>query len=1503
MMLGKLVCSGDHEHQTVEGTSGGMLRSVRTQVYPQRLLKTILGGLACHEHYEAHCYTISQETIQKPLNLKGENLQRVRTAIKKMHVNLGHASIDDMTRILRHHGAQAPVVELVKAFKCDVCDARKAPKAVKDSSVPRDLTPLRYIGIDVKWLPTWKKDYNIKALNIVCRSSGFQQMYPFRETENSELLVRLYRYWTRAFGRPRYCKFDASRCNLGQPFLDMLERDGTTALDIPGEAHEQMGDVEVQGTHFCAMLVKVIDEVQPDDYNKWLECVDVTTEAKNMLMRRGGYSANQMVFGRDPEVPGDDLLGDNPNPISNGAILEDAVAEFAHRARMSARQAVLETLDHRAARIALNARPRPLREFRPGDEVAVWRRGRGIKKNMARWRGPGVVAGEAGGNYWVSMPGSFIKCSPEQLRLRTNEEREADRFLVRDLRAAATQLFPEVGASNKTQKNFMDITKDDYPPGELFVHQPEHVPDCRPEITAEGPIPMSAGGSQPSQSRQGSTGPETISSDLQSLVDRMSSADRRQISQMSEQERQQWEASVRHADRLDGIQRSETGEPNPKRTRAEPQLVGGQMFPPALPSPPTETPVNAPVVISSASGESQTSSSTSSSSSSSSSSRSLHVGYIDSSEQAVAFSTNLPDGDESDFLLCEAESEVLIAGGRKEFSIKDSKWQTTEGKLKLCKGLKKEITNVVDEKKALRPLSIEESRLVRQQMPDRIVPSRMVLVEKVDDAGDEVVKARWTARGDKDPDLFSLIREGKTQSPTISTNGRYIVLQTIASCQFVMQLGDVTGAFLEADEIERSSGQLFMSAPRDVPWPDYDPEQLFEIIKPLYGLNDSPQKWFGKFQRTVTKFKWRQSKLDPCVYMLWDERQKQPELIGILGVHVDDVLIGGRGELFESTLQKLREAFPFRKWKVGAGSFCGSELKQDAKTFDIEVSQESFAENMSKPKLRMKESPLIEVNDEEVTSLKSVLGAALWLAKETRPDLAVQVSQGQQLLPKPLLGEAKAVANVVRRAKQFKNLTWKVLSIPFSELRLCLHSDAAFANAKKKGTQAGYLIGVTTDALQQGQPAPWSPATWKSYRLKRVVGSTFAGETQVLTDGLGHAEWIGCHLAEVKHFEFSLKDRESFLHEFKLQAITDCKSIYDHLQNYAHPGSVSDKRVAIDLVIMKETMKRLKGCIRWAPTWLQLADALTKENAEAMDILRGAMVTNQYHLNPESVILKHAAEQREIRVNRRTPVNSPGSNVLVVLPQEDMVKVSTQGLKEEEIRSLFEHMVTLTVKDSNEFLQRMTQTRSMCRMKIPLTHVDEKKFRGENALTTLTYTKNTNMITVQAGAVYLDGVEDMMNHILREYKQVLETHEIVPLPEGAKTWGTAMGKIMTEGARSIYLEENVKAEEGKVKGELESPAKAPTPFVPSDEAFHAAIAELCHEGSRKLHEYPKWKKLFLHTMLKDFGANPDMIMELSGLTEEYSMATDDEWAEVKTPGSQASTSGTKPKAKASGYRT
>ena len=510
------------------------------------------------------------------------------------------------------------------------------------------------------------------------------------------------------------------------------------------------------------------------------------------------------------------------------------------------------------------------------------------------------------------------------------------------------------------------------------------------------------------------------------------------------------------------------------------------------------------------------------------------------------------------------------------------------------------------------------------------------------------------------------------------------------------------------------------------------------------------------------------------------------------------------------------------------GTFCGSHLEQCPQSFAINVSQEEFAEKMGKPKLRTQEQPHLTINAEETSSLKSVLGAGLWLAKETRPDLAVQVSQGQQLLPSPTLGQAKAKANISRRAKQRKNLVWKILPITQKEVRLCVHTDAAFANAKRQGTQAGYIVGITTSALKEGKTAPWSPAVWKSYRLKRVVGSTLAGETQALADGLGHTEWLACHLAEVKHFHFSLAERSQYIKEFGIQAITDCKSVYDHLQAYASPRSVGDKRVAIDLVIVKEALKRMWGPIRWAPTWLQLADALTKENADAMDILRGAMKTTVYHLNNESVMLQSAAEQRALRSRGKTTnTGGVGSEVLLVSEwsiDEIMVKVPTKGCDEVEIRALFEAMVECYAKSEDECQKSLTQTRASCRCKLPLSMVNSK---GENGLVTFTYTKNTDGDHPCWGST----LRCCGGHLCLCVGQVQgDDAEARDHPHGGRHRRVVGSFPEDSSATSRYLDdENVKTE--SVKGEGKPPIAMTQALTPQDEEFTAAIAELCHEGS------------------------------------------------------------------------
>ena len=118
-----------------------------------------------------------------------------------------------------------------------------------------------------------------------------------------------------------------------------LEADVTHHLDVPGEAHEQVGWVEVHGRYFEDILARVLAQIGPSSPAEWLECLHQTMEAQNYLTRRCGYSPFQIAIGRDHELPGD-LLHDLPNVIQ--LLHDDDVAAHTPRIRSNARLAVMQ---------------------------------------------------------------------------------------------------------------------------------------------------------------------------------------------------------------------------------------------------------------------------------------------------------------------------------------------------------------------------------------------------------------------------------------------------------------------------------------------------------------------------------------------------------------------------------------------------------------------------------------------------------------------------------------------------------------------------------------------------------------------------------------------------------------------------------------------------------------------------------------------------------------------------------------------------------------------------------------------------------------------------------------------------------------------------------------------------------------------------------------------------------------------------------------------------------
>ena len=131
--------------------------------------------------------------------------------------------------------------------------------------------------------------------------------------------------------------------------------------------------------------------------------------ARNVLLRTHGFSPYQHVFGRDLEMSFDVLV-----PGADVAAVTLPVHRHSERAvqfRQAARKAFVESQDDKAMRRVLVSRPRPWRDFKVGDQVAFWRKGkgRGVRSGHARWHGKAIVLAlcPVSKNVWIAYRHQF----------------------------------------------------------------------------------------------------------------------------------------------------------------------------------------------------------------------------------------------------------------------------------------------------------------------------------------------------------------------------------------------------------------------------------------------------------------------------------------------------------------------------------------------------------------------------------------------------------------------------------------------------------------------------------------------------------------------------------------------------------------------------------------------------------------------------------------------------------------------------------------------------------------------------------------------------------------------------------------------------------------------------------------------------------------------------------------------------------------------------------------
>ena len=255
----------------------------------------------------------------------------------------------------------------------------------------------------------------------------------------------------------------------------------------------------------------------------------------------------------------------------------------------------------------------------------------------------------------------------------------------------------------------------------------------------------------------------------------------------------------------------------------------------------------------------------------------------------------------------------------------------------------------------------------------------------------------------------------------------------------------------------------------------------------------------------------------------------------------------------------------------------------------IYISQQEYAKgieeiNISPTRTNQLEEP---INEEEKSSLRSVIGQLNWLGLQTRPDLAYDICDLSTSLKNGTVNLLKRANKVIKKAK-FYEVSLFFPKMDLDDVSVTAFADASHGNLTDGNSQGGMFIEV-----RSGRDS--CPVEWQSKRIRRAASSTLAAETIALVEALNNAIYI-------KHMIMEILRKTS--NQIPVTCITDNYSLY---QTAHSTTSVGDRRLRIELAIIREAIAEKEVNLSWVKSQDQLADCFTKKGSDTHKLIERIM--------------------------------------------------------------------------------------------------------------------------------------------------------------------------------------------------------------------------------------------------------------------------------------------------------
>ena len=838
--------------------------------------------------------------------------RELKLAIRRVHVNLGHAPVPAMLKALRVSRASEVAIRACRLFRCVDCPRVQLPKKPRPSKLPLSEEFNTHVGIDI--LQARDADgHTWSWLNILCQGTTFQICVLLDDTSfnpTSEAVLRAFEIgWTSWAGYPEYGVFSDRAKYFISEFAQAMEAAGCD-FDCAARASPwQLGQVERHGHIWKSILKRIVWCEQLAGRDQMFHATSAVNSAKNNLVRKSGFSPSQWVLGKSIRLPTD--LTEDSEAVRLGALSLSMNPSnqfyLKTKLRFAAREAFMQVSNSEALKRAELRKVKPSRgPFDVGRYVFYFDASDTVP-GPACWRGVARVIGKEGTHtVWIAHRGIILAVSPEHLAFADDHEVQNWSVVGSEVELLDTQ--PAAGGNT-----FVDLRQQPKPSRDGYEPETEELEDLprplldqpMPQVDEELYEPTDPGDHLEAPpvaeellapSLKPPAESEDLSSDSLSMARMRYESERDAKKAIKSSEffaKKREERLHRQEERRQRFQQSEAARqfeaasvPIP-RAEYDPDVDDYHQ---SVPSPKRLPAISEDPDADARERESKRLRSAEEITSADAQASGLfaylvveQTGHLisearrhfyaheafytehDVSIDVFEFGIKRNDFnsrycDMYDFAM--GATPGTAAGkkrGRKELFLKDVAEDIRE-QFTGPQGADNKEWRAWQEKEAVDILNLEESKKVRERSPELIVPTRWVRTNKSEGMPGQpfLAKSRLVVQGFKDRSLGYYRRD----APTASSLAESICLAVSAYMGFTMICKDVKNAYFSGRSLER---EIYLEQPRGG-LGNFVPGQLLRAKKAIYGFSEAARLFWVALKGHLESDGWVQSRLEPALF-------------------------------------------------------------------------------------------------------------------------------------------------------------------------------------------------------------------------------------------------------------------------------------------------------------------------------------------------------------------------------------------------------------------------------------------------------------------------------------------------------------------------------------------------------------------------------------------------------------------------------------------------------------